>query len=41
MSEVRHESRAYYERALNDNTHAAYLVYDGDTVIGAGGVSFF
>ena len=41
MSEVRHESRAYYKRALNDNTHAAYLVYDGDTVIGAGGVSFF
>lgn len=41
MSEVRHESCVYYKRALNDNTHTAYLVYDGDTVVGAGGVSFF
>lgn len=41
MSEVRCESYAYYERALNNNTHIAYLVYDGNTVVGAGGVSFF
>ena len=38
MSEVRHESCVYYKRALNDNTHTAYLVYDGDTVVGAGGL---
>ena len=41
MSEVRCESYAYYERTLNNNTHIAYLVYDGNTVVGAGGVSFF
>lgn len=41
MSEVRRESYAYYERALNNNTHTAYLVYDGNAVVGAGGVSFF
>ena len=41
MSEVRRASYAYYEKALCNNTHTAYLVYDENTVIGAGGVSFF
>ena len=41
MSEVREKSYTYYERALNSNTHTAYLVYDRNTVVGAGGVSFF
>ena len=41
MSEVRRELYAYYERALANNTHTAYLVYDGNAVVGAGGVSFF
>lgn len=34
-------ARAYYSRALADGTHVAYLVLDGETVAGAGGVSFF
>lgn len=41
MSEVREKSYTYYESALNSNTHTAYLVYDRNTVVGAGGVSFF
>ena len=35
------QSRRYYQRALRDGTHTAYLVYDGDRLVGAGGVSYF
>ncbi|MCM1171578.1 MAG: GNAT family N-acetyltransferase [Clostridium sp.] len=41
MSLVEQESRAYYEEALENGTHIAYLVYDKGTFIGAGGVSFY
>lgn len=41
MSEVADQSRDYYKKALEDHTHTAYLVYDGSTFAGAGGVSFF
>lgn len=41
MTEVERQSRVYYEHTLKDGTHAAYLVFDGDTFVGAGGVSFF
>ncbi len=41
MSLVEQESRRYYETSLDNGSHAAYLVYDGDQVVGAGGVSFF
>ena len=41
MSEVRSESRRYYEKALADGTHTAYLVFDGDKVIGTGGISYY
>ena len=41
MSEVRQESFLYYRSALKDKTHIAYLVYDGDNAVGAGGVSFY
>lgn len=41
MSEVKRQTRCYYQRALLDDTHAAYLVWDGGRVVGAGGVSFF
>ncbi|MBQ9119433.1 MAG: GNAT family N-acetyltransferase [Lachnospiraceae bacterium] len=41
MSQVEQESRAYYEKALADGTHTAYLVYDGERFIGAGGVSIY
>lgn len=41
MSEVREQSFEYYKKALNQDTHVAYLVLDGDEFVGAGGVSFF
>lgn len=41
MSKVKNQSREYYKQALANHTHIAYLVYDGNTFIGAGGVSFF
>lgn len=41
MSIVEQESHAYYRRALETGEHIAYLVYDNDQFIGAGGVSFY
>ncbi len=41
MSEVEISSRTYYINSLANDTHIAYLVYDGDKVIGTGGISFY
>lgn len=41
MSVVERESEVYYKRALETGEHIAYLVYDNETFIGAGGVSFY
>ena len=41
MSGVERESRSYYSEALENGTHAAYLVYDGERFAGAGGVSYY
>ena len=41
MSEVEKQSYKYYERALCDGTHIAYLIFDGCRFVGTGGVSFF
>lgn len=41
MSEVKKHSYDYYQKALRDGTHIAYLVFDGSRFAGAGGVSFF
>lgn len=41
MSEVEEQSYTYYEKALQSGEHIAYLVYDNEKFIGAGGVSFF
>ena len=41
MTQVERETRAYYRSALADGTHTAYLVFDGDTFVGAGGVSYY
>lgn len=41
MSEVEKESYEYYQRALPAGRHTAYLVYDEEDFIGAGGVSFY
>ncbi len=41
MSAVEAESCEYYRYALENGDHVAYLVYDGDTFVGASGVSFY
>lgn len=41
MDEVRKQSYGYYKKALCDDTHIAYLIFDETQVVGAGGVSFF
>lgn len=41
MSLVEKESYEYYKSALEICEHIAYLVYDNETLIGAGGVSFY
>lgn len=41
MSEVKKQSYDYYKKALGDNTHIAYLIFDGSRFVGTGGVSFF
>ena len=41
LDDLTAQSRRYYQRALRDGTHTAYLVYDGDRLVGAGGVSYF
>lgn len=41
MAEIEAASRAYYQSALADGSHTAYLVFDGDLWVGAGGVSYY
>ena len=41
MSEVKKQSYDYYKKALLDGTHIAYLIFEEDRFVGAGGVSFF
>ena len=41
MNEVEKQSYDYYGRALRDDTHIAYLVFDEKRFVGSGGVSFF
>ena len=41
MTEVKVQSYQYYQKALSNDTHVAYLVFDGTEFVGAGGVSFF
>lgn len=41
MSEVKKQSLEYYQDALRNETHSAYLVFDEETFVGAGGISYF
>jgi ribosomal protein S18 acetylase RimI-like enzyme len=41
MTEVEHQSYEYYQKALRDGTHTAYLAFDGDRFAGAGGISYY
>ena len=41
MTEVEKQSYEYYQEALKSGTHVAYLVFDGEVVVGTGGISYF
>lgn len=41
MSMVEQKSRRYYREALPSGNHTAYLVFDGEQFIAAGGVSYY
>ena len=41
MSTVERESRLYYENALTNDFHTAYLVFDEEDFVGAGGISYY
>lgn len=41
MTRVERQSRHYYQEALPEGRHTAYLVFDGGRFIGAGGVSYY
>ena len=41
MSTVERESRLYYENALTNDLHTAYLVFDEKDFVGAGGISYY
>ncbi len=41
MSTVERESRLYYEDALTNDLHTAYLVFDEKDFVGAGGISYY
>lgn len=41
MTQVKKQSYEYYKEALQKEEHVAYLVFDDEIFVGAGGVSFF
>jgi GNAT superfamily N-acetyltransferase len=41
MSDVKRCSYDYYKKALGDDTHIAYLVFDENRFVGSGGICFF
>lgn len=41
MSEVKRQTYDYYKKALCNGTHIAYLIFEENRFVGAGGVSFF
>ena len=41
MFEVREQSYEYYKKALQNDSHLAYLIFDGEIFVGTGGISYF
>lgn len=41
MSEIEVESYKYYKAAFESDSHTAYLIFDKDKFIGAGGISYY
>ena len=41
MKEVEKQSRSYYENAIPGGTHTAFLAFDREQFVGAGGISYY
>ena len=41
MRDIEEQSRSYYAKAIPDGTHTAFLVFDRDRFVGAGGISYY
>ena len=41
MSEVKKQSYEYYQCSLQNDMHLAYLIFDDEKFVGAGGISYF
>lgn len=41
MSEVKKQSYEYYQNSLGNDLHLAYLIFDDEKFVGAGGISYF
>lgn len=41
MNDIKEQSYDYYKKALFDETHIAYLIFDEKIFVGTGGISFF
>lgn len=41
MTLVKEESFYYYTKSFSNGDHTAYLVYDGEVMIGCGGISYY
>lgn len=41
MLEVKQQSEEYYLESLKNDTHTAYLIFDDELFVGAGGISYF
>lgn len=41
LDELELENRRYYQNAIKNDTHIACFAYDGDQVVGCGGVCFY
>ncbi len=41
MSAVKKQTAEYYCEALRNGTHTAYLIFDGEEFVGAGGISYY
>lgn len=41
LPEVESQTRTYYQKAFAENTHTAYLLWDGETLASTGAVSYF
>ena len=39
--EIKKQSMDYYQSALIDDSHVAYLIFDEEKFVGAGGISYF